>query len=176
MKRIHFVKYLMLCLVFSSAAIIGCAQKPPASPPATATGTINGATITINYSSPRVKGRAIWGALVPYDKVWRTGANSATVFETDKDIMVQGKKLAAGKYSIYTIPSEKEWTIIFNSQTGQWGINRDQSTTEDPAKDVLRVTAKPKKSAAMNENFLFSIDGKGFTISWENLEVPVSVK
>src|SRR5947207_14227395 len=85
-----------------------------ASPPATATGKVNGATITINYSSPGVKGRPIWCALVPYDKVWRAGANAATIFETDKAIKVEGKPLPAGKYSLYAIPGEKKWTIILN--------------------------------------------------------------
>jgi len=146
------------------------------SPPATATGTVNGATITIDYSSPSVKGRKIWGGLVPYDKVWRAGANEATLFTTSKDILVEGKKLPAGKYSLYAIPGEKDWVIIFNSKTGQWGIKNDGSTTEEPANDVLRVTVKPQKSSAFNERMKFVVDGKGFALEWENLRVPVSVK
>ena len=146
------------------------------SPPATATGTVNGATITIDYSSPGVKGRKIWGGLVPYDKVWRAGANEATLFTTSKDILVEGKKLPAGKYSLYAIPGEKDWVIIFNSKTGQWGIKNDGSTTEEPANDVLRVTVKPQKSSAFNERMKFVVDGKGFALEWENLRVPVSVK
>ena len=147
-----------------------------ASPPATATGTVNGATITIDYSSPAVKGRKIWGGLVPYDKVWRAGANEATLFATSKDIMVEGKKLPAGKYSLYAIPGEKNWVIIFNSKTGQWGVKDDESTTEEPANDVLRVTVKPEKSSSFNERMKFVIDGKGFALEWENLRVPVSIK
>jgi len=150
------------------------ASRP--SPPATATGKVNGATITINYSSPAVKGRQIWGSLVPYDKVWRAGANEATIFETDKEIKVEGKSLPAGKYSLYAIPGEKEWAIIFNSQTGQWGIQRSGETTEDPAKDVLRVTVKPEKSAGLTERLSYKVDSKGFALFWENLKVPVSVK
>jgi hypothetical protein len=146
------------------------------SPPATATGTVNGATITIDYSSPAVKGRKIWGGLVPYNQVWRAGANEATLFTTSKDILVEGKKLPAGKYSLYAIPGEKDWVIIFNSKTGQWGVKDDESTTEEPASDVLRVTVKPQKSSAFNERMKFVIDGKGFALEWENLRVPVSVK
>ena len=146
------------------------------SPPATVSGTVSGATITIDYSSPGVKGRKIWGGLVPYDKVWRAGANEATLFTTSKDIMVEGKKLPAGKYSLYAIPGEKNWVIIFNSKTGQWGVNDDESTTEEPASDVLRVTVKPAKSSAFNERMKFVINGKGFALEWENLSVPVSVK
>lgn len=147
-----------------------------ASPPATATGQVDGATITIDYSSPSVKGRKIWGDLVPYDQVWRAGANEATLFSTDKDIKVDGKSLPAGKYSLYAIPGENEWTIILNSQTGQWGIKNDGSTTEDPAKDVLRVTVKPMKAKKFTEQLTYTVDRKGFALVWENVEVWVPVK
>jgi len=168
---------LAIVALFMSSVLWAQADKSQRpSPPGTATGKVNGATININYSSPSVKGRKIWGDLVPYDKVWRAGANEATLFETDKKITVGGKSLAAGKYSLYALPGEKEWTIIFNSATGQWGINRDGTTTEDPAKDVLRVTVKPKKSASFNEKLMYKVDDKGFALLWENLEVPVSIK
>lgn len=146
------------------------------SPPAIATGKIKAATITINYSSPAVKGRKIWGGLVPYNKVWRTGANEATLFETDKEIKIEGKTLPAGKYSLYSIPGEKEWVFIFNSQTGQWGVKENEETTEDPAKDIIRVTVHPEKSADFNERMKFEVTEKGFTLFWENLMVPVAIK
>lgn len=173
MKRTTFLKTLLLSFALSCISTLGWSQ---ASPAATATGTIHGANITIKYSSPSVKGRQIWGSLVPYGKVWRAGANQATVLETDKDITVEGKKLAAGKYSIYAIPEETEWTIIVNAQTGQWGITRQGETTADPAKDVFRVTVKPRKSASMNERLVYTINDKGFVLSWENLDVPVHIK
>src|SRR5258705_4188546 len=172
------MKKLMIrrCLILTMAGMFlssvlwaqGDKSKRP-SPPATATGKVNGATITINYSSPSVKGRKIWGALVPYDKVWRAGANEATIFETDKDIKIEGKPLHAGKYSLYAIPGEKEWTFIFNSQTGQWGIKDNGETTEDPAKDVLRVTVKPKKTKSLQERLKYKVDKAGFALVWENL-------
>ncbi|MDP4265534.1 MAG: DUF2911 domain-containing protein [Bacteroidota bacterium] len=170
-----FVLALIGVFMSSMAWAQGDKSKRP-SPPATATGKIKEATITINYSSPSVKGRKIWGDLVPYDKVWRAGANEATIFETDKDIKVEGKTLAKGKYSLYAIPGEKQWTIIFNSATGQWGINRDGTTTEDPAKDVLRVVVKSGKSESFNERLIYTVDSKGFALLWENLKVPVSIK
>jgi hypothetical protein len=179
MKKTIMTKGFVLVLagVFMSSTIWAQADKSSRpSPPAIASGKVQGATITIDYSSPSVKGRKIWGNLVPYDKVWRAGANEATIFETDKDIKVEGKTLAKGKYSLYALPGEKEWTIIFNSATGQWGINRDGTTTEDPAKDVLRVTVKPRKSASLNERLIYKVDNKGFALLWENLEVPVSIK
>ena len=154
----------------------GWAQEK-ASPPATATGKCGDATVTINYSSPAVKGRKIWGTdLVPYDKVWRAGANEATVFETDKDIMVEGKKLPAGKYSLFAQAGENEWIIIFNSQTGMWGIKRGGAANLDRANDVLTVTVKPQKSSTMNERLLYEVTKTGFSLKWENLEVPVMIK
>jgi len=178
MKKSIISKLLLVSIALLITSLIWAQQdksKRP-SPPATATGTVNGATLAINYSSPAVKGRKIWGGLVPYDKVWRAGANEATIFETSKNITVEGKALPAGKYSLYAIPGQKEWVIIFNSKTGQWGINEDGSTTEVPANDVLRVTVKPQKSAAFNERMKFVVDKNGFALEWENLRVPVSVK
>jgi Protein of unknown function (DUF2911) len=174
MKNTMIARGFAMLSAVALISVSSCAQK--ASPAATATGKAGGANITIAYSSPSVKGRAIWGGLVPYDKVWRAGANEATIFTTDKDIKIEGKELKAGKYSLYAIPGEKEWTIILNSETGQWGIKRTGETTEDPAKDVLRVNVKPKKSASMNESLTYTVDGKGFALNWENLTVPVSVK
>lgn len=164
-------RFLLMIAVFATITAFG--QQ---SPPATATGTINGATITIKYSSPSVRGREIWGGLVPYDQVWRTGANQATTFETDKDIKVEGKTLAAGKYSLYTIPGKNEWVIIFNSATGQWGIKQGGATTEDPEKDVLRVNVKPGKSASFNEQFTIKVESKDVALLWENLEVKFKVE
>ena len=175
MKRMNLIKIVMLVFAMSGLTIFATAQR--ASPAATATGVVNGANITIKYSSPGVKGRPIYGTdLVPYDKVWRAGANEATTFETDKDIKVEGKALPAGKYSIYIIASAKDWIIIFNSETGQWGINRDGTTTEDPDKDVIRVTVTPKKSTTLTERLAYTINKDGFVLSWAYLDVPVSIK
>jgi Protein of unknown function (DUF2911) len=178
MKKTMITKGFVLALVGMFLSSLIWAQEDKSkrpSPPATATGKGKEATITIDYSSPAVKGRKIWGDLVPYDKVWRTGANEAVIFTTDKDIQVEGKSLPAGKYSLYTIPGEKEWMFIFNSETGQWGVNDSEETSDDPKKDVLKVTVKSEKSAGFNERMKFSVDKNGFALSWENLKVPVSV-
>ncbi len=149
------------------------ASRP--SPPATASGKIGDANVTINYSSPSVKGRTIWGDLVPYGKVWRAGANEATLFETDKEVKVEGKALPAGKYTLFAIPGEKEWQFIFNSQTGQWGIKRGGDANLDRANDVLTVSAKPTQSS-MNERLVYDVTKSGFVLKWGNLEVPVAIK
>jgi hypothetical protein len=164
-----------LLLAFLLVSNVMCAQNKP-SPAATAQGTVNGANITIKYSSPAVKGRKIWGGLVPYDAVWRAGANEATVFTTDKKIMVEGKPLAAGSYSIYAVPGEKTWKIIFNSETGQWGTTHDGVTTHVPAKDVLTVNVSPVKTKALEERLKYNVTPKGIELVWENLSVPVAIK
>lgn len=167
----------MLTAIIAIAAMLVSASTWAQSPAATATGKLaSGANLTIKYSSPSVKGRKVWGGLVPYDKVWRAGANEATVLETDKDITIEGKTVPKGKYSVYAIPGEKEWSVIINSQTGQWGINRDGSTTRDPAKDVVVAKVKPVKSGSMNEALKYVVTDKGFALQWENVEVPVAAK
>lgn len=165
-------------LLVATTAVTASAQggAPKASPAATATGKAGDANITIAYSSPAVKGRKIWGELVPYGKAWRAGANQATIFETDKAVKVEGKELPAGKYSLFTVPGENEWQFIFNSETGQWGTKRTGEANFDEAKNALTVTVKPKASSAMNERLLYEVTGKGFVLKWENLEVPVSIK
>ena len=166
------------CLLFSSVVSVSAvaqdrpAQKPKASPAATATGKINGANITINYSSPAVKGRQIWGGLEKYDKVWRAGANEATTFETDKDIKVEGKNLPAGKYSFFLIPRESgTWTAIFNKEPKQWGAGK-----YDESKDALRVDVKTKTLAETQERLVYNITAKGFSLNWDKISVPVSLK
>ncbi len=149
--------------------------EPRQSPKITASGKIANAKVTITYGSPSVKGRKIWGDLVPYDKVWRAGANEATQLETDKALIIEGRKLPAGKYSIYIVPGETEFQIILNSETGQWGIKESGETTRDAAKDVLVVSVKPKKSSTIQERLVFMITNKGITFKWAEVEVPISV-
>jgi hypothetical protein len=163
-------------VLFSLATLFAQSDKSKRpSPPAKANGKVGAATITIDYSSPSVKGRKVWGDLVPYGKAWRAGANEATIFETDKEIKVEGKALPAGKYSLFAIPGEKEWTIIFNSETGQWGVKDGGAANLDRSKDVLVVTVKPKASP-MNEKLLYAVSPNGFSLKWDKVEVPVAVK
>ncbi|MBY8962048.1 DUF2911 domain-containing protein [Flavobacterium sp. D11R37] len=169
MKKLLKVTIVAVMLII--AGNVNAQEKKPASPAEKATGTINGSTITINYSSPSVKGREIWGALVPYGKVWRAGANDATTFTTTKDIMVEGKKLPAGTYSFFVIPEKDAATIIFNKEAKQWGAYK-----YDESKDKIRVKVKPKKSATMNERLVYKVNNNNITLSWENWDIPVMIK
>jgi hypothetical protein len=168
MKFTAKIAMLIATVFFTTVSI--AQDKKPASPPATATGTINGANIIINYSSPFVKGRTIWGELVPYGKVWRAGANAPTTFETDKALKVEGKELPAGKYSVYVIPENGSVTVIFGKDSKMSAYDYSE------AQDALRVKVKTKKSDKMNESLVYSVNKNNVTLSWENLDIPVSVK
>ena len=166
---------VFFCTVAAILCVLsGSAQKgkPRVSPPDSVTGTVKGATITIHYSSPSVKGRPIWGALVPYDSVWRAGANEATTFETNKDITVEGRSLPAGKYGFFLLPRpDGNWTAIFNTVPNQWGAFK-----YDKTKDQLRVEVKTQTLSSPVEALNYQITRKGFALNWEKISVPVSIK
>jgi len=167
MKSLFQVGVLLFMVTLPFCKISGQEDKSTRpSPPAEAHATIGDRAVSINYSSPAVKGRTIWGDLVPYSKVWRTGANEATIFETSGDLVINGQKLPAGKYGLFTIPGEKEWTIIFNSVWDQWGAFKYDAT-----KDVLRVNVNAAKSEMFNERMKFEINDHVITLLWENLKV-----
>ncbi len=170
MKRI-FILTLIAGLItsFNASAQQDKSKRP--SPPAKVSQTLaSGATISIDYSQPSVKGRSM-ATLTPAGKVWRTGANEATVFEASKDVKIEGKTLPAGKYSIYSIPGENEWTIIFNKTWNQWG------TIYKADEDVLRVNVKAGKSEKFTEMMTFEIEKDGdVSLNWGNTEVEFKVR
>ncbi len=132
-------------------------------------GTIDGVTVTLEYGRPNVKGRTIWGGLVPYGKVWRTGADEATTITFSADVEIGSEKLAAGTYSLYTQPGENEWIVIFNKVAKQWG------TRYDAGQDALRVSATPKAVDHV-EAMDFTIEESWVVLRWEKLAVPFEVK
>ncbi|WP_240049445.1 DUF2911 domain-containing protein [Mucilaginibacter psychrotolerans] len=170
MKRTVQVKAAAVFVFALLMTTFAFAQKTVPSPRDSVSAKVAGATITINYGSPSVRGRKVFGELEPFGKVWRAGANEATVFTTSKDITIEGKKLPAGTYGFFAIPTETTWTIIFNKVAKQWGAYK-----YDESQDALRVTVKPVASA-MNERLVYKINGKGFSLNWDKLSVPVSVK
>ncbi|HCW06394.1 MAG TPA: hypothetical protein DGG95_03400 [Cytophagales bacterium] len=164
---------LVLTVVFIFLVGAAFAQKDKSkrpSPPAKAEGTIDGVKVMIDYSSPAVKGRKIFGGLQPYGEVWRTGANEPTSIEFDKNVKIEGKELAKGKYALYSIPGEAEWTIIINKKHQGWGTEYDQ------AQDVFRVKVKPGKTDKLVEQLNIAIEGSNVVIRWENTKVAFSVK
>ena len=141
------------------------------SPPQTASLKIGDLEITLNYSSPGVKGRNIWGELVPYGEVWRTGANEANVFSVSKDVLINGEALPAGKYALFTIPGKSEWTVIFNKEWNQWG-----SFNYHESEDALRISVTPQQEDELKERMEFRVNENGeVSFRWENLSFTFSV-
>lgn len=165
---------LFATVILPGAVLIASAQetKAPLSPPAHTSATIDGKKVSIDYSSPRMRGRKIMGELVPYDKVWRAGANSATKFVTEADLDINGLKVPKGEYTIYAIPSESEWTLIVNKETGQWGTEYNES------KDLGRIKMSVSKTSSPVEDFKIELSSAGgnkgeLTMTWENTKASV---
>ena len=161
------------------AGIVLLAQQDKTSrpsPPAKAECKLQGGkAITIDYSSPRAKGRKIFGALVPYGQLWRAGANEATTFVVGSDVTVGGKAVPAGSYTLFTIPAEDKWTLVISKKTGEWG-----TAYPGPDNDLARIDMKVSKLASPVENFAIALDqaGTGCTLKmeWETTEASVDIK
>jgi Protein of unknown function (DUF2911) len=177
MRRI-FAVLAVACLAFGLMAVLGSAQmenssKP--SPPAEASCTLpDGKTITIDYSSPRAKGRKIFGGLVPYGEVWRAGANDATTFVTTADLMVGGAHVPAGSYTLFAIPDKTKWTLIISKKTGEWGIPYPGADS-DLARVEMKVSTLP--SAVENFTITFGKAPKGcpLMMEWETTRAWVDI-
>ena len=176
--RKQFAVLAVGCLTLGLMAALGSAQTDKASRPSPAAkascALADGKTITVDYSSPRAKGRKIFGGLVPYGEVWRAGANEATTFVTTTDLMVGSSHVPAGNYTIFAIPNKDKWTLIISKKTGEWGI---PYPGEDD--DLARVDMKVSKLPAPVENFTITFDQAGGTctmrLDWESTRASVEV-
>ncbi|MCA4893451.1 MAG: DUF2911 domain-containing protein [Cytophagales bacterium] len=166
MKK-QFNLLLLLITIFSFSAIAQDKKMP--SPPAKATGAIDGVTVTIDYHQPSARGRKMLGGINPYGEVWRTGANATTSIDFSANAKVEGQALPKGKYGLYTIPGENEWVIIINKDI-KWG-HYDYT---DKA-DVLRVKVKPSKTASFVETFTISVKDGNVVMEWENTSVSFKI-
>ncbi|HUC52486.1 MAG TPA: DUF2911 domain-containing protein [Candidatus Cybelea sp.] len=166
------------CLTLGLMAVLGSAQMDKNARPSPAAKTTfsfaDGKTITVDYSSPRVKGRKIFGEHEPYGQVWRAGANEATTFVTTADLMVGGAHVPAGNYTIFAIPNPDKWTLIISKKTGEWGIpypGADQ--------DLVRVDMKASKLPSLVENFTIAFDKAGsgcaLRMEWETTRASVDI-
>jgi Protein of unknown function (DUF2911) len=166
--------FSVLCLGLILVAI-SHARQAKASPPATATLDLGGGqSITIDYSSPRAKGRTIFGGLVPYGKVWRAGANSATTFVNTVDVTVGSANVPTGHYTVFAIPEENKWTLIISKKTGEWGI-----PYPGESEDLARTDMKVSKLSSPVEDFTISFDkapkGGVLNMEWENTRASVPI-
>ena len=173
-RRLTLLAAALLMLVWAGTAT---AQQRPQSPRDKAEATIGDAHVSVDYSRPSKRGRVIFGELVPWNTVWRTGANAATTFVTDKDLVLGGADVPAGTYTLYTLPAETgAWKLIVNKQTGQWG------TVYDQAQDLARVDLKVAKVDAPVEQFTIEVKPEGkdgvLRLVWDETEasVPLTVK
>lgn len=144
--------------------------------PSEATGQVGAANLKINYHAPGVKDRIIWGGLVPYDKVWVTGAHMATTLETDKDLVIGGKEVPAGKYALFTIPGREEWTFIVNKNWKQ-----HLADDYDAKEDLVRVQVKPEELKQHQERLRYKIveeaDTEGaIQVAWDKVGITVPVE
>ncbi len=168
---------LLVTLALAGVALLARQDKGSRpSPPAKAECKLQGGkAITIDYSSPRAKGRKIFGGLVPYGQVWRAGANEATTFVIGSDVTVGGKAVPAGSYTLFTIPAEDKWTLVISKKTGEWG-----TAYPGPDNDLARIDMKVSKLAAPVENFTIALDQAGtvctLKMDWETTEASVDIK
>lgn len=172
-KRIGLLILLMLTVPLLASAQMSKDKSQRPSPPAQAQCKFaDGKTITVDYSSPRAKGRKIFGELVPNGQVWRTGANEATTFVTNADLTVGSTTVPVGSYTIFTIPNQDKWTLIINKKTGEWGIPYKYESDE-----LGRVDMKASQTPSPVENFTIAFDqmGGGCTLNmrWENTQASV---
>jgi hypothetical protein len=182
MKKFAFLTALLFVLATIASAQMGMGQdksKRPSPPASAQCKFADGKTVKIDYSSPRMKGRKIFGpasekALVPYGEIWRTGANEATTFVTDTNLTVGGSSVAAGNYTIFTVPNAGKWTLIVNKKTGEWGIPYKYEADE-----LARVDMQVSKTPAPVENFTIAFDGKGssctMNLDWEKTRASVEI-
>lgn len=182
MKKFALIAALLFAVATLASAQMSMSQdksKRPSPPASAACKFSDGKTITVDYSSPRAKGRKIFGAasdkaLVPYDAIWRTGANDATTFVSDANLTVGGKAVPAGSYTIFTVPKADAWTLVISKKTGEWG-------TDYPGEkeDLVRVPMSVSKTSAPVENFTIAFDQAGskctLRMEWENTRASVEI-
>ncbi len=174
MRKSRLGMFVMLAI---AVCAVGVAQeKKLLSPPGEASVKFDdGKTVTIQYSRPSMRSRKIFGGLVPYDQVWRTGANSATSLKTDADLTIGGAHVPAGSYTLYTLPGMNSWKLIINKQTGQWGTEYSQG------QDLARVDMKVSQKNAGMETFTISLDKTSansavLKLDWENTIASVEAQ
>lgn len=160
------MKYLILAMVAVSSLLPACAQPQRKSPHE----TVSGGNISITYGRPAKKGREIFGALVPFGQVWRAGADEATEITFKADGQLGGKPVKAGTYTLFVIPTEKEWTIILNSQLKQWGAYEYE---KNKGKNVLEVKTPVTKQSAVTESFTIKVESGKISFAWDTTQVTV---
>jgi hypothetical protein len=172
----YFIPFLLILFSFQVSLNAQDIELPRISPKASVSYTVGMTEVTVTYSAPAVKSRVIWGSVVPYDKIWRGGANEATTIAFSTDVNLEGQTVKAGKYALFFIPGEKEWTVILNKNHDQWGAG-----SYDESADEVRFPVEPKMNEAMQERLSYSIhdmkmDMGYVKLGWEKMRLFLRFK
>lgn len=163
------MRILSIVLILVMTASVSCAQK---SPRKQASGTVGGASVSIDYGAPSVNGRKVWGGLEKYDVVWRAGANENTTVSFDKEVTVAGQSLPAGKYGFFIIPKESgDWVVIFSKKNDAWG-----AYSYSEAEDALRVSVSPEMVDDNQEELMYAVGNDGILFGWEKVRLNIPVE
>ena len=181
-----FLKKLLAILFVIALGILGYLYfgtdtfKSRLSPQDTVTFKMNDLELEVFYNRPSKRGREIFGALVPFDEVWRTGANEATTFKTNQKLIIKGKSLPAGNYTLWSIPNDTLWTVIFNSKQYPWGVDETMKPMRIEEYDVLNVLVKPKEIDDSIEQFTIGFDNSTskvfLTLAWDNTKIEIPIE
>ena len=174
LKKILIGLAVLIVILFVAFQVLKSKTKS-SSPEVKQTYSVGTSKINLFYCSPSKKGREIFGGIIKYGEVWRTGANEPTTFETDKSLVVDGKKLPAGKYSLWTIPQQESLTIIFNKEIPFWGDNTDGKAARNDKTDVLQVVIPVEKLITSQEKLSIDANNNALTIIWDMTKVTVPI-
>ena len=179
LKRLLIFLFIIALGLLIYSVFVENIFSPRLSPKDSAAIELNDLKLRVEYNRPSKRERDIFGALVPYNKVWRTGANEATTFKTNKDLLVQGMLLPKGNYTLWTVPMEKQWKVMFNSGQYQWGVDEKMEPMWDPNYDVIELEIPVKTLETVVEKFTIAFDNTTghlkMTLAWDNtmIEVPM---
>lgn len=175
-----FLVLIALGLFLYSYFVEGSLISPRKSPIDTVSFSKNDLNLTVVYNRPYKRGRAIFGGLVPYKKVWRTGANEATTFKTNKALKINNDSLPAGKYTLWTIPNDSTWQVIFNSKQYRWGVDNEMKPMREPEFDALHITVPVEETGILVEQFTIGFDNAldklSLTMAWDKTKIAVPLE
>lgn len=181
LKRILIVLSIIALGLLLYSVFVENIFSPRLSPKDTAKITLNDLNLKVEYNRPSKRERDIFGALVPYNEVWRTGANEATTFETNQDLMIDGILLKEGKYTLWTVPMENSWKVMFNTKQYEWGVNEKMEPMWDPNYDAIEIEVKKQDLDEIVEKFTIAFDNKTgnlkLTMAWDQtlIEIPLHI-
>ncbi|MEL0456775.1 DUF2911 domain-containing protein [Flavobacteriaceae bacterium SZ-1-7] len=180
LKRLLILLSIVALGLFLYSVFVENIFEKRLSPKDTVKFELNDLKLKVFYNRPFKKGREIFGGLVPFNQVWRTGANEATTFETNQSLTVNGRPLDAGKYTLWTVPKDSTWTVMFNSKQYSWGVNAEMKPMWDPNYDVLDIEVPVEKLDHIVEQFTIAFDNStdklALTMAWDNVKISVPLK